>query len=954
VSVGLADFNKTLPMKKNASSLFRFPGLALMLLIGFCAGKVSAQIYAQDDAAGYTNSAGGNFAWEFQSTTNGGFGFQPWVFQQAGPTFHGFYIGKTNTHASATLVGSTNGNFWGMYANAGTGNGAVAFRAFSNSLPVNAVFKIKWRSDGISPSDANAAGGFCLRNGNANGSTNDWYTSYRLIFYYVGAGADSFLIYDGSGVTATGIGFGSNPFQIEVTLLTIDTYRLVIKDATGGTTLAVFDNMTLAGSGTIDSVSLFEFDTGGDQIFNNLSISSTSLVPPDSNLVAPTNGTIYWPSASGLSFNVVSAFSTVSSNNIKLYLNGASRTNLSFAGSGTTNVQVTLNSALQDNIVYTGVITASDANGNSTTNNFSFNTWLTSPYNLYIEAEDYNYSSGGWIDNFLAPQPNQAYAGLLGSNGVDYLEYDLSGTNNAYRPGDLPQVEICTDQDHNNFTNNSFQDYDLAYIQNGEWEDYTRRMSNLTYTVYARMAGFGDNPVMLMERLASPTVTSSNQPRASLGTFVCPNTGGAQNWTFVQLKDFFSNPVQVRLPGTNTLRLTCIGSDGNYNVNYLILVPSTNTAVLRPYLASGFPYPGAGGVNPDQNISFVIANSSTNLVVPGSIQLFLNSTSVTSGIVVSNNAAGAGVSYQPPALMSPGTNTLLVIYSDGLVSLTNQWQFTVAALTIIPPAYALPVGSAAGAGFTLQIAKADDGSTNVDFPPSVARAEAQLAGTLTNSITGLPYTNEALNSGNYTETNVINYAIDPLFYGIFSPTNLFPDLPAGGTNDVAMAALMYVQLSPGAYSFGVYSDDGFQFSAGPTPVNTNLVLGVADYGRAAAETAFSFIVQTNGLYPMRLLYFKSQFNGGGVELYSINRSNGTRILLNDPANPNSIKVYYAIAPALYISQVGINAVLTWSDASYSLQAAPLVTGTYTNVTGAVSPYTTPATGAQRYFRLKKP
>ena len=190
------------------------------------------------------------------------------------------------------------------------------------------------------------------------------YVAYQLL-YYVGAGADSFLIYDGSGVTATGIGFGSNPLQIEVTLLTADTYRLVIKDATGGTTLAVFDNMTLAGSGTIDSVSLFDFDTGGDQIFNNLSISSTSLVPPDINLVAPTNGTIYWPAASGLSFDVVSAFSTVSSNNIKLYLNGASRTNLSFAGSGTTNVQVTLNSALQNNIVYTGVITASDANGTS-------------------------------------------------------------------------------------------------------------------------------------------------------------------------------------------------------------------------------------------------------------------------------------------------------------------------------------------------------------------------------------------------------------------------------------------------------------------------------------------------------------------------------------------------------------------------------------------------------------
>jgi hypothetical protein len=51
--------------------------------------------------------------------------------------------------------------------------------------------------------------------------------------------------------------------------------------------------------------------------------------------------------------------------------------------------------------------------------------------------------------------------------------------------------------------------------------------------------------------------------------------------------------------------------------------------------------------------------------------------------------------------------------------------------------------------------------------------------------------------------------------------------------------------------------------------------------------------------------------------------------------------------------VGANAVLTWSDASYSLQSAPLVTGTYTNVIGAVNPYTTPVTGSQRYFRLVK-
>ena len=152
--------------------------------------------------------------------------------------------------------------------------------------------------------------------------------------------------------------------------------------------------MTLAGSGTIDSVSLFDFDTGGDQIFNNLSISSTSLVPPDINLVAPTNGTIYWPSASGLSFNVVSAFSTVSSNNIKLYLNGASRTNLSFAGqrhdqrAGDIEFRVA-----GQHCLYRGHH-GQRCQRQQHDQQFQLQHLADQPLDLYIEAEDYNYSSG--------------------------------------------------------------------------------------------------------------------------------------------------------------------------------------------------------------------------------------------------------------------------------------------------------------------------------------------------------------------------------------------------------------------------------------------------------------------------------------------------------------------------------------------------------------------------------
>lgn len=54
---------------------------------------------------------------------------------------------------------------------------------------------------------------------------------------------------------------------------------------------------------------------------------------------------------------------------------------------------------------------------------------------------------------------------------------------------------------------------------------------------------------------------------------------------------------------------------------------------------------------------------------------------------------------------------------------------------------------------------------------------------------------------------------------------------------------------------------------------------------------------------------------------------------------------------LNIATSGTNVILSWTNSSYILQAAPEVTGPYANVTGATSPYTTPVSGTRRFFRL---
>jgi hypothetical protein len=670
------------------------PETVVLLALLCCATVGSAQSIAYDDASGYTTWTNGS---------NLGYGFGPWTLAQTGTSngnYTGFYI-----NGGGDAIASPNGNAWGLYANgSGGSNAVVAFRPFTNGLATNTFFTIKWHNKGIGFSTANS-GGFCLCNGNADGSVTNYNTGARFEFFYAGGGNDGFQIVDGSGTNyvfnpnsfgSPFLTFGSNPFQVEFTLLTSNTYRLDIWSATGAILFPDYTN-TLAGSGSINSVSLYAFQTDGDQLFNAMQIASTSLIPPQIINTYPANGTIYVPFTNKLSFNASSAFSTLPTNGFTVLLNGVAQTNLSVTGPATNRV-VVVNDPLPDNMVNTAVFIVTDANGNQATNTITFNTFDSN--NLFIEAGDYNYNAGNWIDNSATPQPNQDYQGFLivttiygnfyyahglfGSNGIDYFEYNLAGTNNAYRPDDLPEVEVCSDVDHHNFASLGYTPYDLAYNVTGQWEDYTRQMSNITYTVYARMAGFapyGGSSIMEMERAVAPTVSSTDQPRASLGTFTCPYTGAAQNWTFVQLEDLFSNPVQVRLPGTNTFRTTCIGSSYSYNLAYLVFIPSTDTNFILPYVSSGFPVAGAQVLATNPPISFTIANGQS-AVLPGTIELSLNGSNVTAGLILSNNAAGSVVSYQPVGTMVPldSTNTLQVVFGDGTVMQTNQWQFTTADL----------------------------------------------------------------------------------------------------------------------------------------------------------------------------------------------------------------------------------------------------------------------------------
>jgi hypothetical protein len=664
------------------------------------AAPASAQLIAYDDAGNYLVSA------NWTNGANQGFGFMPWVMLTNSDTppggSQGWFITVPASYANASItnVGGTNYSCaWGLYANGSNAvNETVAFRGFASTLGTN-TFKLQWgarESGGTTipgTGAVNGWSGFTLRSGNATNTTDDFETGVRLYVYFRNGNSPSTIwVWDGNGVQSVpGTSFSNlgrdsitNALEAEVTPAADgSSYHLVLKDVVANQTLATFDGVFIGGPGTEDSAAMFDQETQspGDQIYNRMQIAIAH-VPPEIVNVQPTNGSVFLPAATPFSFEVDSFNSTVATNAVSVYLNGVLQDGLTYNTTLPANQLLgSLNPTLADNTFYTFTIVAQDANGNSTSNSFAFNTFEST--NTCIQAEDYNYGAGQF---FPSPTPLE-YANLLGTNGIDYLDVTTLTNLNNYRPdytlGDppLPQLIPATDTvDHDLYVENGIQDYQLAYTDAGEWDNYTRAFPGTPFTLYARAASATGGSFQV-NLLASPTATTTNQPLAALGTCSVPNTGGSTVYggQLVPVADLFGNPVVLALSGMQTLQQAAISSRG-YNLYYLMLVPAISTSVLTPYISAGAPAPGASGVGLVNPISFTIANRQT-AVVTNTIKMLVNNTNVTGRLKMITNAAGTMVSYIPTNNYPPNfTNTITVVFSDntGTNSLTNNWSFVTA------------------------------------------------------------------------------------------------------------------------------------------------------------------------------------------------------------------------------------------------------------------------------------
>ncbi|HTH46290.1 MAG TPA: CHRD domain-containing protein [Candidatus Limnocylindria bacterium] len=226
-----------------------------------------------------------------------------------------------------------------------------------------------------------------------------------------------------------------------------------------------------------------------------------------------------------------------------------------------------------------------------------------------------------------------------------------------------------------------------------------------------------------------------------------------------------------------------------------------------------------------------------------------------------------------------------------LAASTAAW-----AQTTIPASFAHPRGSlnTATTGFTVRVAQAT--SAGGTLANSSVRAEAQLAGTLIDPLTGAPYANMADLSGfnpdgTYNEPSNINYDVTG---GIGA---LIPGVdPSVNQNNIALDAVAYLDLDPGTYTMIVNSDDGFRVTAGfdARDQATSIELGKYEGGRGAEDSSFTFTITAAGAYSFRLLYYQGD-GGGSVAWYAApSTADDPHVLIGD----GGIKAYRSLTGAV--------------------------------------------------------
>jgi hypothetical protein len=388
-------------------------------------------------------------------------------------------------------------------------------------------------------------------------------------------------------------------------------------------------------------------------------------VPPVISGLYPQN-MIFVPPSSGLTFDVSSPSGFAINNSaIHLALNGVDVSS-SLAISGTSSNKTVQYSGLQSNAVYAVSITATDTfNLSVNANTYFETTWHgVSPATYVWEAEDWDFSSGEYIDNpelCNACCDANCYFGQVGAQGVDENNINV-GPNHFYRANDNEGTAPSGDFSRPNLFAADRIDYCINPFNYSEWVNYTRDWPSSTNWIVARLA----TDIGLSGSITL-SVVNAGLSTNNVGTFSINGGHGWSAFEYVYLLDTNGNRANVVLNGKETLRTT---SGGNLLPTFYMLVPAQVDlpllSNLEPTGTHPFEYTNA--------LSFTVTTAGATFA-SNSIKVVLDGNDISPNLQISGSSSSNEVIY--PTLQPNAIHVAIITVTNSLghgISVTNSFD----------------------------------------------------------------------------------------------------------------------------------------------------------------------------------------------------------------------------------------------------------------------------------------
>lgn len=439
--------------------------------------------------------------------------------------------------------------------------------------------------------------------------------------------------------------------------------------------------------------------------------------------------------------------------------------------------------------------------------------------------------------------------------------------------------------------------------------------------------------------------------------------GGAYTnlcWQRLRVQLAENGELTVTYKGTNLLnnfqtgyapsagRLLMAGRTGGANENNLLDNVTITTIPADKFLignvvgnAYGFQFAISDSGPSVLNPSTLVVRYDGNTVTPTSVNKIGAITTVDYTDLTTRLAAGSSHTLEVTAQDTPAGATV-----------TRTQSYTTPAYALVPVAWKVAgtpttpgmkavthfIDETAVTGFTGRY----PGNEN-----TIPNAEQQLAKGYIDPSTGQPYPNTASPENN--DITLVNWdefgadidannpdnfnTVEPV--GGPVPNDLIPGVDVAGNNNNGVAEVVaYVQLTKGVNRMGVNSDDGFKVTAAPgQPSVTGVVLGQFNDGRGASDSIFEFVVDEDGYYALRLLWWEGE-GGANCEWFSVNRATGEKILING-APAASLKAFRTGAGRAVLKSLLPADGYTGANPNVTVKAE-LIDGTTTVVDGSVS------------------